>query len=88
MATLMEAAVGEVEENKQSNLATNYSLVREALVREIGEADRWSAVMDAWNALLHVRFMARAMLTERIETALEKCDRVGDRSECENEGVS
>ena len=40
------------------------SLVCEALVREIGKADRWSAVMDGWHALLHVRHMASAMHME------------------------
>jgi hypothetical protein len=50
---------------RQNNFDTEYSLVREALVREIGKADRWSAVVDAWEALLHVRRMAGSMLEER-----------------------
>ena len=32
-------------------------LICEALVREIGQAKRWLAVVEAWQALLHVRRM-------------------------------
>ncbi len=49
-------------------LSKEESLVCEALVREIGRADRWSAVMDAWKALLHVRRMAGGMHKEAEET--------------------
>ena len=34
---------------------TECSLVCEALVREIRDAQRWSAVVEAWEALLRVR---------------------------------
>lgn len=37
----------------------------EALVREIANATRWTAVVDAWKALLAVRRMARDMEAER-----------------------
>ena len=45
-------------------LAKEESLVCEALVREIRRAQRWSAVMDGWEALLHVRHMANGMHIE------------------------
>jgi hypothetical protein len=40
------------------------SLICEALVREIGAASRWCAVVEAWEALLHVRIMAKNMKAE------------------------
>lgn len=62
----------DLEETKPDRSAKSYdtplskeeSLVCEALVREMGKADRWSAVMDTWEALLHVRHMANAMHIE------------------------
>ena len=39
-------------------------LVCEALVREIRLASRWSAVVEAWKALLHVRRMAKGLIEE------------------------
>ena len=39
-------------------------LICEALVREIRDAERWSAVVEAWEALLKVRHMARDMERE------------------------
>ena len=45
-------------------LAEEESLICEALVREIGMAQRWSAVLDGFNALLHVRHMAAPMHLE------------------------
>jgi len=39
-------------------------LVCEALVREIGRAKRWQAVVGAWHALLNVRRMSKAMAEE------------------------
>lgn len=39
--------------------------VCEALVREIANAKRWTAVVDAWKALLNVRRMTRDMEAER-----------------------
>lgn len=44
--------------------AREADLVCEALVREIGNAQRWSAVVEAWEALLHVRRMSRDMQAE------------------------
>lgn len=41
------------------------ALVCEALVREIANAQRWSTVMDAWNAILKVRSMSRDMAEEQ-----------------------
>ena len=43
---------------------TESQLVREALVREIRDAPRWSAVIEAWHALLSVRRKADALLKE------------------------
>jgi len=45
-------------------LADEESLVCEALVREIAHATRWSAVIDGYNALGHVRLMASGMHRE------------------------
>jgi hypothetical protein len=39
-------------------------LICEALVREIILAQRWSAVIETWEALLHVRQMAKSMKSE------------------------
>ena len=39
-------------------------LVCEALVRELGRAKRWSAVLEGFTALTHVRHMAAAMHNE------------------------
>ena len=41
------------------------SLICEALVREIGRATRWTAIVEAWEALMYVRLMAAAMASER-----------------------
>ena len=41
-----------------------HSLIREALVREIRYARRWSAIVDAWDALQHVNLMAKQMKEE------------------------
>lgn len=46
-------------------------LICGALVREIGRAQRWSAVKEAWDALLSVRRMARALLAEQEYLSLE-----------------
>ena len=43
------------------------SLIREALVKEIRDATRWSAIIDAWSALLHVRLRAKRLQEERAE---------------------
>lgn len=40
-------------------------LVCEALVREIAHAGRWSAVIEAWQALLAVRRISRTMAEEQ-----------------------
>ena len=45
-------------------LSQEEALICEALVREIGRAGRWSAVIDGFNALLHVRHMADNMQKE------------------------
>lgn len=42
-----------------TNLKKEESLICEALVREIAKANRWSAVVEAWYALLRVRLMAK-----------------------------
>jgi hypothetical protein len=42
----------------------SYQQVREALVREIRDAERWSAVVEAWEALQAVRRRARQMKNE------------------------
>lgn len=43
-------------------------LICEALVREISIANRWQAVVEAWEALVHVRQLAKSIL----ETSEEK----------------
>ena len=40
-------------------------LVREALVREIRDATRWVAVVEAWETLLKVIRMAKSLQEER-----------------------
>lgn len=40
-------------------------LMAEALVREIGRAGRWCAMVDAWHALLTVRRVGAAMKAEQ-----------------------
>ncbi len=47
------------------NFDNEYALVREALVREIRDATRWMAVVEAWSALNQVRLMAGHMQAER-----------------------
>lgn len=46
------------------NLDKQEHLICEALVREIGRAARWVAIVQAWEALLHVRQMAHTMQQE------------------------
>ena len=50
--------------NYQTPLTKEESLICEALVREMAQATRWSAVLDAFNALGHVRLMAGNMHRE------------------------
>ena len=45
-------------------MAINESLIREAIVREIRDAQRWSAIEEGWQALLHVKQMAKALHEE------------------------
>lgn len=59
--------LGESKYKKES------SLVREALVREIRDADRWMGVMEAWNALLNVRRMAKNLIEERERHSHSPC---------------
>ena len=40
------------------------SFIRRALVREIRDARTWIAVVEAWEALLHVKRMAGNMIKE------------------------
>ena len=39
-------------------------LIREALVREIRDASRWCAAVEAWEALLSVRRTAKSLIEE------------------------
>ena len=39
-------------------------LIRESLVREIRDASRWCAVVEAWEALLSVRRTAKSLIEE------------------------
>lgn len=50
--------------NYETPLAKEESLICEALVREMALATRWSAILDAFNALGHVRIMAGNMHRE------------------------
>ena len=47
-----------------SDIQRKTDLICEALVREIGHAKRWSAVEEAWNALLHTRLLSKALVNE------------------------
>ncbi len=47
-----------------NTLETEEYLICEALVREIGRAERWQSISAAWTALLHVRHMAKQMRNE------------------------
>lgn len=51
-------------ESHQDNYPEGYHLIREALVREMRDAQRWSAIKDAWDALFKVRLMAQQMKEE------------------------
>ena len=64
MPDLEETKLDRSAKSYDTPLAKEESLVCEALVREIGRAQRWSAVMDGWEALLRVRHMADAMHVE------------------------
>ena len=50
------------------------SLICEALVREIIKSRRWSGVVDAWNALLHVRHMAKSLHDEGMRSQAKAKD--------------
>ena len=43
------------------------SLICEALVREISKAQRWMSIVEAWQALLHVRHMAKSLHDEGMQ---------------------
>lgn len=55
--------------------AQEADLVCEALVREIGRAGRWSAIVEAWEALLTVRHMQRQREREDAHLAGGSCAR-------------
>lgn len=48
------------------------ALVAEALVREIRDAARWAAVVEAWEALLKVRRMADSLAVDRPTPAAQE----------------
>lgn len=48
----------------KSKIANEADLICEALVKEIAAGGRWSAVVEAWQALLTVRRMSRDMEAE------------------------
>ena len=47
------------------NIRKKRTLVCEALVREILHANRWSAVEEAWRALLKVRRLSNVLISEQ-----------------------
>lgn len=51
-------------------------LIREALVKEIRDAKRWSAIVDAWSALLHVRLRAKSLQEEHAILHKEKYETI------------
>jgi hypothetical protein len=53
------------EPSEQETLPSFYTQVREELVRQINEAQRWSAVEDAAMALIKVRRMAEQHQNEQ-----------------------
>ena len=48
-----------------SDIQTEEDLICEALVREIGRASRWSARVEAWQALLSTRREGESLRRER-----------------------
>jgi len=68
--------------NAHTEIELEEALVCEALVREIGQATRWSAALDAWNALMHVRKMAYSRRREQ-----EKCFEVQQQTGRSSESV-
>lgn len=54
------------------NFETEADLICEALVREIGRANRWIAIREAWLALLSVRRMAKQLNEEQESFSLQR----------------
>lgn len=70
------------ELNFEQNCALRQcQLVREAIVREIRDANRWSSVVDAWEALLSVRRKEEDLAAEQIPKTTDNarcvCDKCG-----------
>ena len=52
--------------NTEDKFQREEDLICEALVREIGRASRWSARVEAWDALLSTRQEGEMLRNERI----------------------
>ena len=76
VAKLKEPVSGRGRFETTSELEVKYGLIREALVREIRDADRWSAVVEGWEALLEVRRQARDLIREQLDDARGHSDSV------------
>jgi len=50
--------------NTKDNYPECHIQIREALVREIRDAQRWSSMVEAWEALLQVRRLAEELKEE------------------------
>jgi len=48
-----------------NKIETEEHLICEALVREIRSATRWSGIVEAWDALLYVRLLAKQLKEEQ-----------------------
>lgn len=66
------------------SLEREEALICETLVREIGRAGRWSAVLEGFDALVHVRHMAASLHKEARMFA--KSRQPDDRSRPDEEG--
>jgi len=51
--------------NTENNIQREEDLICEALVREIGGASRWSARVEAWEALLSTRREGESLRREQ-----------------------
>lgn len=52
------------DSDTDGDIGTEADLICEALVREIGRAQHWTAAQEAWDALLHVRRMHKDLSAE------------------------
>jgi hypothetical protein len=68
--------------NRANDIQTEEDLICEALVREIGRANRWSARVDAWEALLATRREGESLRQEQKEIKQEQKETYIKHSGC------